>query len=91
MLRFSAMPSAAASDADLVQQSLGGNRDAFGLIVTRYQSLICSLAYSATDTYLRALAVGPQLHWMRRCLADYCKASIGHGLGTSGDIVEARE
>ncbi|HEX3730409.1 MAG TPA: RNA polymerase sigma factor, partial [Opitutaceae bacterium] len=33
---------------ELVQESLGGNRDAFGLIVTRYQSLICSLAYSST-------------------------------------------
>ncbi|HVW22066.1 MAG TPA: RNA polymerase sigma factor [Opitutaceae bacterium] len=41
------MPSAA-SDAELVQESLGGNRDAFNRIVTRYQSLICSLAYSAT-------------------------------------------
>src|SRR5881392_2501927 len=34
------------SDAELVAESLNGNRDAFGLIVTRYQSLICSLAYS---------------------------------------------
>jgi RNA polymerase sigma factor (sigma-70 family) len=35
-------------DAELVAQSLAGNRDAFGKIVSRYQSLICSLAYSAT-------------------------------------------
>jgi RNA polymerase sigma factor (sigma-70 family) len=35
-------------DAELVAQSLAGNRDAFGQIVSRYQSLICSLAYSAT-------------------------------------------
>lgn len=35
-------------DAELVSQSQAGNRDAFGLIVGRYQSLICSLAYSAT-------------------------------------------
>jgi RNA polymerase sigma factor (sigma-70 family) len=35
-------------DADLVALSLAGNRDAFGQIVSRYQSLICSLAYSAT-------------------------------------------
>src|SRR6266481_5035029 len=34
------------SDAELVAETLKGNRDAFGLIVTRYQSLICSLAYS---------------------------------------------
>jgi len=39
-----------ATDADLVTQSLTGNRDAFGAIVTRYQSLVCSLAYSATGS-----------------------------------------
>ena len=37
-------------DADLVVQCLAGNRDAFGRIVSRYQSLICSLAYSATGS-----------------------------------------
>jgi DNA-directed RNA polymerase specialized sigma24 family protein len=31
-------------------QSLAGNRDAFGWIVARYQSLLCSLAYSATGS-----------------------------------------
>ncbi len=36
-----------ASDANLVMYSLGGNRDAFCQIVTRYQNLLCSLAYSA--------------------------------------------
>jgi len=36
------------TDAELVGESLTGNRDAFGRIVARYQSLICSLAYSAT-------------------------------------------
>src|SRR5436309_8510005 len=36
------------TDSDLVTQSLAGNRDAFGWIVARYQSLLCSLAYSAT-------------------------------------------
>lgn len=34
------------SDADLVIASLGGDHDAFGEIVARYQSLLCSLAYS---------------------------------------------
>src|SRR5258707_8727510 len=38
------------SDSDLVTQSLAGNRDAFGWIVGRYQSLLCSLAYSATGS-----------------------------------------
>ncbi|HEV2436279.1 MAG TPA: sigma-70 family RNA polymerase sigma factor, partial [Verrucomicrobiae bacterium] len=35
------------SDASLVELSLGGDRDAFGRIVDRYQSAICALAYSA--------------------------------------------
>lgn len=34
-------------DEDLVLASLGGDRDAFGQIVERYQRLLCSLAYSA--------------------------------------------
>jgi RNA polymerase sigma factor (sigma-70 family) len=37
-------------DAELVAQTLGGSRDAFGRIVARYKSLICSLAYSATGS-----------------------------------------
>jgi RNA polymerase sigma factor (sigma-70 family) len=39
-----------ANDTDLVSESLSGNRDAFGQIVSRYQSLVCSLAYSATGS-----------------------------------------
>src|ERR1700683_2645113 len=39
-----------ANDTDLVSASLSGNRDAFGQIVSRYQSLVCSLAYSATGS-----------------------------------------
>lgn len=38
------------TDDELVVQSLTGNRDAFGQIVARYQSLVCSLAYSATGS-----------------------------------------
>ncbi len=34
------------SDAELVSRTLGGDRDAFSRIVSRYQILICSLAYS---------------------------------------------
>ena len=44
------MSAAEMADDELVAQSLGGNRDAFGRIVSRYQSLICSLAYSATGS-----------------------------------------
>ena len=34
-------------DSALVRDTLSGNREAFGRIVSRYQRLICSLAYSA--------------------------------------------
>ena len=34
------------SDTELVSRSLAGDRDAFSHIVSRYQTLICSLAYS---------------------------------------------
>ena len=40
----------ATNDAELVNATLAGNRDAFGQIVSRYQSLVCSLAYSATGS-----------------------------------------
>ncbi len=39
-----AMAATAVNDAELVAETLAGNREAFGQIVTRYQSLICSLA-----------------------------------------------
>lgn len=39
-----------ATDFELVNQTRAGNGDAFGEIVARYQSLICSLAYSATGS-----------------------------------------
>ena len=35
------------NDVQLVQRSRNGDRDAFGRIVERYQSLICALTYSA--------------------------------------------
>jgi RNA polymerase sigma factor (sigma-70 family) len=38
------------SDFELVTLSLAGDRDAFGRIVARYQTLLCSLAYSATGS-----------------------------------------
>ena len=39
------------SDSELVTLSLEGDRDAFGRIVARYQTLLCSLAYSATGSF----------------------------------------
>jgi len=50
MMTTSTMSAVASSDSDLVAETLAGNREAFGQIVTRYQSLICSLAYSATGS-----------------------------------------
>ena len=44
------MPAIANNDAELVNGTLEGSRDAFSQIVSRYQSLICSLAYSATGS-----------------------------------------
>jgi RNA polymerase sigma factor (sigma-70 family) len=38
------------SDPELVTLSLAGDRDAFERIVTRYQTLLCSLAYGATGS-----------------------------------------
>lgn len=40
----------ALDDADLVARSRSGDLDAFGELVSRYQSLVCSLAYSATGS-----------------------------------------
>lgn len=45
-----ALNEAVSSDADLVAACLGGDRNAFGWIVERYQRLLCSLAYSATGS-----------------------------------------
>src|SRR6266436_1465407 len=50
MTRMQAMKTADFSDSELVTQSLAGNRDSFGLIVARYQALLCALAYSATGS-----------------------------------------
>src|SRR5438270_11977219 len=50
MMMAQAVKTTHLNDAELVAQSLAGNRDAFGRIVTRYQTLLCSLAYSATGS-----------------------------------------
>ena len=48
------MPAMEQNDAELVADSLDGSRDAFRRIVERYQTLICSLAYSATGNVSRS-------------------------------------
>lgn len=47
MMNLDVMQAADLNDAALVQASLGGNREAFGVIVQRYQNLLCSLAFEA--------------------------------------------
>jgi RNA polymerase sigma factor (sigma-70 family) len=42
------MTESALNDAQLISHAVSGHRDAFAQIVTRYQSLVCSMAYSAT-------------------------------------------
>jgi RNA polymerase sigma factor (sigma-70 family) len=48
MINHRIMSALETSDSDLVAQSLRGSREAFRQIVERYQTLVCSLAYSAT-------------------------------------------
>lgn len=50
MLPTRMLAPASLDDAALVTATLAGDRDAFGHIVTRYQALICSLAYNATGS-----------------------------------------
>jgi len=70
-------------DAELVAGSLAGQRDAFGQIVERYQSLICSLAYCATgslsqsedlaqETFIAAWKQLPQLREPRKLRSWLC-------------------
>ena len=56
------------SDTQLIERCLGGDHEAFGPIVERYQGLLCALAYSgcgdvgrsedlAQETFLRRGAI----------------------------------
>jgi hypothetical protein len=46
------------SDSELTARALMGERDAFTQIVMRYQSLVCSLAYSATGSLSQSEDLG---------------------------------
>jgi RNA polymerase sigma factor (sigma-70 family) len=48
------------SDTELVARSLAGDRDAFSCIVSRYQTLICSLAYSRIGNLGRSADVAQE-------------------------------
>ena len=73
------------NDADLVADSLDGHRDAFRQIVERYQTLVCSLAYSATGKSARA-RTWPRRHSSARgrtfgsCVS---RTSFAHGCAAS--------
>ena len=71
------------TDAELVRLSLAHDRDAFGEIVSRHQSLVCALAYSATgnlsrsedlaqETFLAAWKQLPQLREPLHLRARLC-------------------
>lgn len=82
------------TDTDLVRQSLEGDREAFGQIVSRYQSLICSLAYSATgslghsqdlaqETFITAwkhLRLLRERHKLRAWLCGIVRCLVGKAL-----------
>jgi RNA polymerase sigma factor (sigma-70 family) len=85
-------------DSELVQQSLSGDREAFGQIVSRYQLLICSLAYSATgclgqsedlaqETFITAwkrLGHLRQQHSLRAWLCGIARNRINNALRREG-------
>ena len=60
MMTIKTMPALEQNDAELVAASLDGSRDAFRRIVERYQTLICSLAYSATGNVSRSEDMGQE-------------------------------
>jgi RNA polymerase sigma factor (sigma-70 family) len=86
------------TDTELVAQTLGGDREAFEHIVSRYQSLICSLAYSATgslglsqdlaqETFITAwkhLRLLRERHKLRAWLCGIARGLIGKALRREG-------
>src|SRR6187549_2920500 len=41
----------AKTDAELVEASRRGEREAFGLLVTRYQDVVCAVSFSSTGNW----------------------------------------
>jgi RNA polymerase sigma factor (sigma-70 family) len=92
------IPATTHNDAELVAESLRDRRDAFGQIVERYKSLICSLAYSATgslsqsedlaqETFLTAWRLLPELREptkLRPWLCGIARNLIGKTLRREG-------
>ena len=98
MMPTEKVPLAQHNDAELVAECLEGRCDAFGRIVERYQSLICSLAYSATgslgksedlaqETFLVAWQQLPELRQpasLRPWLCGIARNLIGKALRRDG-------
>lgn len=65
------------SDADLLTQCLHGERNAFGQLVARYQSLVCAQAYAICGDFARSEDVAQEAFisaWRQlRDLRDYSK------------------
>jgi RNA polymerase sigma factor (sigma-70 family) len=98
MIASEEMPVVQNNDAALVAESLEGRREAFRDIVQRYQSLICSLAYSATgslsgsedlaqETFVTAWKELPELREpakLRSWLCGIARNLIGKALRRDG-------
>jgi RNA polymerase sigma factor (sigma-70 family) len=65
------------TDANLVVESLKGSREAFGHIVARYQTLLCSIAYSATGSVSQSQDLSQEtfiIAWKQLSeLREHCK------------------
>ena len=45
------MGNVAMTDAELVEASRRGERDAFGVLVSRYQDVVCAVSFSSTGNW----------------------------------------
>ena len=78
------MGNVAMTDAELVEASRRGERDAFGVLVTRYQDVVCAVSFSSTgnwalsqdvaqDTFIAAWRQLGQLREVSRLRAWLCQ------------------
>jgi RNA polymerase sigma factor (sigma-70 family) len=98
MMNLNAIETTEISDADLVAESLLGDKEAFSTIVARYQTLICSLAYSgignlsqsediAQETFVAAwkqLSTLREPHKLRAWLCGIARNLTGAALRKQG-------
>lgn len=98
MMNLNAMRTMGTSDANLVAESLSENREAFGIIVARYQTLICSLTYCGTgnlsqsedlaqETFIAAwkqLSTLRERHKLRAWLCSIARNLTGAALRKQG-------